>query len=72
MSVFLCDSNCELWHTRLEELNVDYISMPYCYGNEEYYYDLGKHTDFNKFYSAVRGGTIPKTMALNPETIRTF
>ena len=70
MSVFLCDSNCELWHTRLEELNVDYISMPYCYGNEEYYYDLGKHTDFNKFYSAVRGGTIPKTMALNPENYK--
>ncbi len=44
--------------------------MPYCYGNEEYYYDLGKHTDFNKFYSAVRGGTIPKTMALNPENYK--
>lgn len=67
MSVLLCDSNCELWYTRLEELKLDYISMPYLYDGEQYNYDLGKNTDFGKFYSAVRGGVIPKTMALNPE-----
>lgn len=67
MSVLLCDSNCELWYTRLEELKLDYISMPYLYGGEEYFYDLGKNTDFKKFFNAVRGGVVPKTMALNPE-----
>ncbi len=70
MSILLCDSNCELWFERAKELNLDYISMPYCYGGEEYGYDLGEKTDFKKFYSAVRGGTIPKTMALNPENYK--
>lgn len=70
MSVLLCDSNCELWHTRVKELGLDYISMPYLYGGEEYGYDLGEKTDFKKFYSAVRGGAIPKTMALNPENYK--
>lgn len=70
MSVLICDSNCELWHTTAEELGLDYISMPYCYDGKEYYYDLGKATDFQKFYSAVRKGTIPTTMALNPENYK--
>lgn len=70
MSVFLCDSNCELWHTRVKELGIDYISMPYCYNEKEYYYDLGENTDFKAFYSAVRGGAVPKTMALNPENYK--
>lgn len=70
MSILLCDSNCELWFERARELKLDYISMPYCYGDEEYGYDLGEKTDFKKFYSAVRGGAIPKTMALNPENYK--
>lgn len=67
MSVLICDADGELWYTRQEELGVDCISMPYSYGGEEYYYDLGKNTDFKKFYAAVRNGEIPKTMALNPQ-----
>lgn len=70
MSVLLCDSNCELWHTRVKELGIDYISMPYCYNGKEYGYDLGEKTDFKDFYSAVRGGAVPKTMALNPENYK--
>ncbi len=67
MSVLICDSNGELWHTRAKELGLDYISMPYYVGGKEYFYDLGEHTDFKAFYAAVRGGEIPKTQALNPE-----
>ena len=67
MSVLLCDSNCELWYTRAEELGLDYISMPYYVEEKEYRYDLGKNTDFRAFYDAVRGGAVPKTQALNPE-----
>lgn len=67
MSVVICDADGELWYTRQEELGIDCIQMPYSYGGEEYYYDLGKNTDFRKFYDAVRGGEIPKTMALNPD-----
>lgn len=67
MSVLLCDSNCELWFTRLKELKIDFISMPYCYGGDEYFYDLGENTDFAAFYRAVRSGVVPTTMGLNPE-----
>lgn len=67
MSILLCDSNCELWYSRAEELGLGYISMPYFLEGEEYFYDLGKNTDFANFYGKVRAGAIPKTQALNPE-----
>ena len=66
-SVLICDADGELWYTRQEELGIDCIAMPYSYGGEVYYYDLGKNTDFGKFYAAVRGGEVPTTMALNPD-----
>ena len=72
MSVLIFDSNCELWYSRAEELGLDYISMPYTYNDEVYYYDLGKNTDFKKFFDTVRAGTVPKTMALNPEEYKEF
>ncbi len=67
MSVLICDADGELWHTRQEELGVDYIKMPYSYEGKEFYYDLGKTTDFDDFYKTVRKGVIPTTMALNPQ-----
>lgn len=67
MSVLIIDVDGELWYKRQEELGVDYIKMPFSYGGKEYYYDLGKETDFGAFYKAVRGGEVPKTMALNPD-----
>ncbi len=67
MSVLICDADGELWYTRAEELGLYSIPMPYSYGGNVYYYDLGKNTDFRAFYDAVRGGEVPKTMALNPE-----
>lgn len=67
MSVLICDADGELWYTRAEELGLYSIAMPYSYGGNVYYYDLGKNTDFRAFYDAVRGGEIPKTMALNPD-----
>lgn len=70
MSVLLCDSNCELWFDKAEKLGLKFISMPYLYDGKEYFYDLGRETDFKSFYAAVRGGSIPKTMALNPENYR--
>lgn len=70
MSVLLCDSNGELWFDKVKELGMDFISMPYCYCGKEYFYDLGENTDFAAFYSAVRAGNVPKTMALNPENYK--
>ena len=72
MSTMIFDSNGELWHTRAEELGLDYISMPYYIDGQEYFYDLGKATDFRKFYDLVRAGNIPKTQALNPEDYKKF
>lgn len=65
MYKLFCDSNCELWHTVVERLGLNVIRMPYIIENNEYFYDLGKDTDFKAFYSAMRGGTVPKTSALN-------
>ena len=72
MSTMIFDSNGELWYTRAEELGLDYISMPYYIDGQEYFYDLGKATDFRKFYDLVRAGNIPKTQALNPEDYKKF
>ena len=72
MSRLIFDSNGELWFTRAEELELDYISMPYYIDGQEYYYDLGKATDFRKFYDLVRAGNVPKTQALNPEDYKKF
>ena len=65
MSRFFCDSNCELWYDKIEKLGIDYISMPYTIGGEEYYYDLGKNTDNRAFFDRMRGGAVAKTSALN-------
>lgn len=65
MSVIFCDSNCELWFDKAEELGLQVISMPYTLKGEEYYYDLGKNTNFKAFYQAVREKNMPKTSALN-------
>ena len=58
MSVFFIDSNSELWYDKVEKLGIEYISMPYTIDNQEYYYDMGKNTDFKAFYDKVRKGSI--------------
>lgn len=70
MSILLCDSNGELWFDVVKKLGMDFISMPYCYCDKEYNYDLGENTDFSAFYAAVRAGNVPKTMALNSENYK--
>ena len=60
-----CDSNCELWHTRVKELGLELIRMPYTVGDKEYFYDMGEHTDFKAFFDQMRKGAVPKTSALN-------
>lgn len=65
MYKLFCDSNCELWHTTIEELGLEVIKMPYTLGDKEYFYDMGKDTDFEGFFKAMREGAVPKTSALN-------
>ena len=65
MYQLFCDSNCELWHTDVKELGLNVIRMPYIVDNEEYFYDMGENTDFKEFFDKMRGGSAPKTAALN-------
>lgn len=65
MSVMFCDSNCELWHTKIKELKLNVIGMPYTIEGEEYFYDNGEKTDFKAFYKKVGDGKMPVTSALN-------
>ena len=65
MYQLFCDSNCELWHTRVKELGLNVIRMPYVIGDEEYFYDMGEKTDFKAFFDQMRAGAVPKTAALN-------
>jgi len=66
VSVFFTDSNCELWFDKQELLGIEYISMPYTIDGQEYYYDLGKNTNFKEFYDKIKKGSVPITSALNP------
>ena len=65
MYQLFCDSNCELWHTKIEELKLNLIRMPYTFELEEFFYDMGKEHDFKNFFDRMRAGATPKTQALN-------
>ena len=65
MYELFCDSNCELWHTKIKELGLNVIKMPYTVGDKEYFYDMGENTDFTAFFKSMRQGAVPKTSALN-------
>ena len=65
MYQLFCDSNCELWHTKVKELGLNVIRMPYILDGEEYFYDMGENTDFKGFFDKMRAGSTPKTATLN-------
>ena len=65
MYQLFCDSNCELWYTKVKELGLNLIRMPYTIEDEEYFYDMGENTDFKAFFDRMRAGAVPKTSALN-------
>jgi DegV family protein with EDD domain len=65
MSVLFCDSNSELWYDKAEELGLEVIRMPYTLDGNQYYYDLGKATDFGHFYKRMREKSMPSTQGLN-------
>lgn len=67
MSAIFFDTDCELWYTQADELGVHVISMPYTVDDEEFFYDLGRDTDFKAFYDKMRAGSMPITSALNPQ-----
>lgn len=68
MSVFFCDTDCELWYTTAKELGVKVIPMPYTIDGEEKLYDLGENTDLKDFFDRMRKGAAVSTAGLNPQT----
>jgi DegV family protein with EDD domain len=54
-----------LWYDTAEKYGLKVIYMPYTIDNKEYFYDLGRKTDFKDFYARIRKGSIPITSALN-------
>lgn len=67
MSKIFFDTDCELWYTMLPEMDCELFRMPYTINGQEYFYDMGEHTDFDAFYKAVRAGAMPITSALNAQ-----
>lgn len=67
MSVFFTDTDCEMWYTDAENLKMNVIGMPYTINGQEFVYDLGKNTDFEKFYADMRNGKVATTSALNEQ-----
>lgn len=65
MSKFFCDTNGELWYTRVDELGLNVIFMPYSLDGEEYNFDLGRTMDFKGFYERLKNGADAKTQGLN-------
>jgi DegV family protein with EDD domain len=65
MSILFFDTDCELWYEKAEALGLQVIKMPYTLDGKEYYYDLGKNTDFKHFFERMRQKSMPTTAALN-------
>ena len=73
MSVLFCDTNCELWWDKAEELKLNnVIRMPYTICDKEYYYDLGKDYNPKEFYNLIRKGNMPITSGLNAENYKEY
>lgn len=72
MSVFFCDTDCELWYTTARELDIKVIDMPYTIDGAEHMYDLGENTDFKGFFRRMREGANPITSGLNAENYREY
>lgn len=70
MSVLFTDSDCELWYDQLDSLKIKNIEMPYTIDGQEYFYDLGKTTDFKDFFDKLRKGKNSITSALNSENYK--
>ena len=70
--ILICDSDCELWYTRADELDLKLIKMPYIIDGEEYYYELGRCENAKEFFDKMRKGAKASTAAQNMEYYREF
>ncbi len=68
MATIFCDTDCELWYTKANELKLEVIRMPYIIDGEEGLSDLGEEFDPKAFYDRMRAGASATTAGLNEET----
>ena len=68
MATIFCDTDCELWYTHANELDLKVINMPYVIDGDEKLCDLGENTDIKDFYSKMRAGASASTAGLNEQT----
>ena len=67
MAVIFCDTDCELWYTRAEELDLKVIRMPYIIDGEEKLADLGESGDTAEFFAKMKSGASASTAGLNQQ-----
>lgn len=67
MAVIFCDTDCELWYTRANELDLQVIRMPYVIDGEEKLADLGESEDVAEFYAKMKAGASASTAGLNQQ-----
>lgn len=65
MSIFFTDTDCELHYTKINELGIELIRMPFTLGDDVYFDDGGESFDLKNYYDKVSGGMSSKTQALN-------
>ena len=70
--ILICDSDCELWYTRADALDLKLIEMPYIIDGEEFLYQLGRIEDAKVFFDKMRKGAKASTAAQNGAYYRDF
>jgi DegV family protein with EDD domain len=65
--VILTDADSELPLSIVDRYNVHFVPMPYQMDGNEYAYDLGRETDYKRFFERIRAGSIPTTTTYPPQ-----
>jgi DegV family protein with EDD domain len=68
----LTDSDAEIPFPWVQELDLDFLRMPYSMDGQVIDYDLGEKIDIPAFYEELRKGKVPTTMMRNAAEIRDF
>ncbi len=67
MLKFFIDTNSELWYSKVDEMDINVINMPYCLNDELLSADLGRNSDYINFFEQVKKGVQPTTCGLNKD-----
>ncbi len=62
--VFMSDSDSDLPFTKLDEMQIPMVYMPYVLDGVEYFDDLGRSGNIKSFYDKMRAGATPVTSLL--------